>query len=99
MASIILKWKKFGTTKTLPRAGLLAKLSNRRVLVREVNKNPMVELQSASVEMGEPSRRTTISAALHQSDLYGRVARRKPLLSKTPLGVYMKNLLQGAQDL
>ena len=31
--------------------------------------------------MGEPSR-TTISAALHQSGLYGRVARRKPLLSK-----------------
>ena len=35
-----------------------------------------------SVEMGEPSRRTTISASLHQSGLYGRVARRKPLLSK-----------------
>jgi hypothetical protein len=32
--------------------------------------------------MGEPSRRTTISAALHQSGLFGRVARRKPLLSK-----------------
>ena len=29
IASIILKWKKFGTTKTLPRAGHLAKLSNR----------------------------------------------------------------------
>ena len=29
-----------------------------------------------------PSRRTTISAALHQSGLYGRVARQKPLLSK-----------------
>jgi hypothetical protein len=51
--SIILKWKKFGTT-------------NHR----------------ASVEMGETSRRTTISAALHQSGLYGRVARWKPLLSK-----------------
>jgi hypothetical protein len=34
------------------------------------------------VEMGEPSRRTTISAALHQSGLYGRVARRKPLSKK-----------------
>uniref|UniRef100_A0AAZ3PED8 Transposase n=1 Tax=Oncorhynchus tshawytscha TaxID=74940 RepID=A0AAZ3PED8_ONCTS len=35
-----------------------------------------------------------ISAALHQSDLYGRVARRKPLLSKkthdSPLGVCQK---------
>ena len=86
-ASIILKLKKFGTTNTIPRAVRPAKLSNRgrRALVREVTKNPMVtqtELQSSSVEIGEPSRRTTISAALHKSDLYGKVARRKPLLSK-----------------
>ena len=54
-------------------------------MVREVTKNPMVtlsELQRSSVERGEPCRRTTISAAIHQSGLYGRVARRKPLLSK-----------------
>jgi hypothetical protein len=54
-------------------------------LVREVTKNllaTLTELQSSSVEMGEHSRRTTISAALHKSGLYGRVARRKPLLSK-----------------
>ena len=87
VASIILKWKKFGTTKTLPRAGRPAKLSNRgrRSLVREVTKNPIVtltELQSSSVEMGEPSRMTTISAVLHQSGLYDRVARLKTLLSK-----------------
>jgi transposase len=87
VASIIFKWKKFGTTKTLPRAGRPAKLSNRgrRAMVREVIENPMVtliELQSFSVEMGDPSRRTTISTALHQSGLYGRLARRKPLLSK-----------------
>ena len=87
VASVILKWKKFGTIKTLPRAGRLAKLSNwgRGTLIREVTKNPMVtltELQSSSVEMGEPYRRTTISAALHQSGLYGRVARQKPLLCK-----------------
>ena len=46
VASIILKWKKFGTTKTLPRAGCPAKLSNkgRRALVREVTKNQMVTL-------------------------------------------------------
>ena len=80
-------WKKFGTAKTLPKAGHPAKLSNRgrRALVREVTKNLIVtlsELQSSSVEMGEPSRRTTISAAFQQTGLYGRVARRKPLLSK-----------------
>jgi hypothetical protein len=46
VASIILNWKKFGTIKTLPRAGRLAKLSNRgrSALVREVTKNPMVTL-------------------------------------------------------
>ena len=69
VASIILKWEKFGTTKTLPRAGRLAKLSNRgrRALV---TKNPMVNLTdhlSSSVEIEKTSRRTTISAALHQS--------------------------------
>ena len=87
VASIIRKWKKFGTTRTLPRAGRPSKLSDRgrRALVREVTNNPMVtltELQGSSVERGEPSRRTTIAAALHQSGLYGRVARQKPLLSK-----------------
>ena len=82
VGSIILKWKKFGTTKTHPRAGHPAKLSDlgRRDLVREVT--TLTELYRSSVEMGEHSRRTTISAALHQSGLYGRVARRKPLLSK-----------------
>ena len=56
VASNILKWKKFGTTKTLPRDGHPANLSNRgrRALVGEVTKNPMVtltELQSSSVEI------------------------------------------------
>ena len=46
VASIILKWIKFGTTKNHSRAGRLAKLSNqgRRALVREVTKNQMVTL-------------------------------------------------------
>ena len=86
VVSIILKWKMFGTTKTLPRVGRPGKQQlGRRALVSEVTKNPTVtltELQSSSVEIGEPSRRTTISAALHQSGLYGRVARQKPLLNK-----------------
>ena len=54
VASINLKLIKFGTTKTLPRAGRPAKLSNwgRRALVREVTKKPMVtERQSSSVEI------------------------------------------------
>ncbi len=86
VASIILKWKTFGTTRTLPRAGRLAKLSyrGRRALVREVKKNPKItvaELQRCIREMGESCRKSTITAALHQSGLYGRVARRKPLFS------------------
>ncbi|KAG2465666.1 TCB1 transposase, partial [Polypterus senegalus] len=95
VASIISKWKKFETTRTLPRAGPPSKLSNwgRRALVREVTKNPMVtlsKLQRSSVERGEPSRRTTISAAIHQSGLYGRVARRKPLLSKRHVAAHLE---------
>ena len=92
VASVILKWKKFGTIKTLIRAGRQAKLSNRgrRALVREGTKNPMItlpELMTSLCGGGRPSRRTTISAALHQSGLYGRVARRKPLLSKRHMTV------------
>ncbi|KAL0194239.1 hypothetical protein M9458_012535 [Cirrhinus mrigala] len=86
VASIILKWKTFGTTRTLARAGRPAKLSyrGRRASVREVKKNTKItvaELQRCSREMGESCRKSTITAALHQSGLYGRVARRKPLLS------------------
>jgi hypothetical protein len=46
VASILI-WKKFGTTKTLPRSGHLAKLSNqgRRALVREVTKKPIDTLE------------------------------------------------------
>uniref|UniRef100_A0A8C7VPW8 Striatin interacting protein 1 n=1 Tax=Oncorhynchus mykiss TaxID=8022 RepID=A0A8C7VPW8_ONCMY len=46
VASIILKWNKFGTTNNLPSAGRPAKLSNRgrRAFVREVPKNPMITL-------------------------------------------------------
>ncbi len=80
VASIILKWKTFGMTRTLPRAGRPAKLSyrGRRALVREVKKNPKItvaELQRCIREMGESCRKSTITAALHQSGLYGRVAR------------------------
>ena len=87
VASIIRKRTKFGTTRTLPRAGRPANLSDRgrRALVMEVTRNPRItltELQHRSVERVEPSRRTTISAALHQSGLYGIWARQKPLPRK-----------------
>lgn len=56
----------------------------RRALVREVKKNSKItlaELQRCSQKMGESCRKSTITAALHQSGLYGRVAWRRPLLS------------------
>ncbi len=65
VASIILKWKTFGTTRTLPRAGRPAKLSywGRRALVREVKKNPKItvaELQRCIREMGESCWKSTV---------------------------------------
>uniref|UniRef100_A0A9J7YBH3 Tc1-like transposase DDE domain-containing protein n=1 Tax=Cyprinus carpio carpio TaxID=630221 RepID=A0A9J7YBH3_CYPCA len=48
--------------------------------------------------MGESCRKSTITAALHQSGLYGRVARRKPLLSARHMKARMefaKKQLQG----
>ena len=87
VASIIYKWKKFGTTRTLPRAGRPAKLNNqgRRILVRKVIKNPVVTkpgFQRSCVKMGVTSRRTTITETYQWSGVYGRLARRKPLLSE-----------------
>ncbi|KAG2457851.1 TCB1 transposase, partial [Polypterus senegalus] len=107
VASIIRKWKKFETNRTLPRAGQPSKLSDwgRRALAREVTKNLMVtlsELQRSSVERGEPSRRTTISAAIHASGLYGRVARRKQLLSKRHMAAcldFAKRHLKDSQNM
>ena len=45
MVSIILKRKKFGTTKAFPRAGRPTNLAiGRRALFRELTKNPIVTL-------------------------------------------------------
>jgi hypothetical protein len=90
VASIILKWKKFGTTKTLPRAGRPTKLSNRgrRVLVREVIKNPMVtltELLSSSVEMGEPPKgQPYLQHSTNQAFMVERPGRSHSLVKGSP---------------
>ena len=50
----------------------------------------LTELQSSLAEMGEPAGRTTISAALHKSRLYGRVAIWKSLLRKRHMKVCLE---------
>ena len=94
VSSIIRQWKEHGTTQTLPKAGRPTKLSNwaRRNFVREVNKNPvttLTKLQSSLAEMGEPAGRTTISAKLHKSRLYGRLATQKPFLRKRHMTAHL----------
>lgn len=93
VTSIMGKWRKFGTTRTRPRAGQFSKLSDQRT--RVLGRWPRT--RCSFVEGGEPRRRVTISAAIHQSDLYGRVARWKPLLSerhmKRPQAMRNKTLL------
>uniref|UniRef100_A0A803JX04 Transposase Tc1-like domain-containing protein n=1 Tax=Xenopus tropicalis TaxID=8364 RepID=A0A803JX04_XENTR len=84
---IIQKWKEYGTTVNLPRQGRPPKLTGRtrRALIRNAAKRPMVtlgELQRSTAQVGESVHRTTISRALHKVSLYGRVARRKPLLTE-----------------
>uniref|UniRef100_A0A803JDL4 Transposase Tc1-like domain-containing protein n=1 Tax=Xenopus tropicalis TaxID=8364 RepID=A0A803JDL4_XENTR len=78
--AIIQKWKEYGTTVNLPRQG-----RTRRALIRNAAKRPMVtldELQRSTAQVGESVHRITISRALHKVGLYGRVARRKPLLTE-----------------
>ena len=53
-------------------------------LIREAAQRPKVtlkELQSSTAESGASVYRTTISRTLHRAGLYGRVAKKKPLLS------------------
>ncbi|CDQ85429.1 unnamed protein product [Oncorhynchus mykiss] len=54
----------------------------------------LTELQRSSVEMGEPSRRTTILAALCKSGLYGGVTRRKALLCKRHMRACLETMTQ-----
>nr|ACV85768.1 transposase [Acipenser fulvescens]ACV85769.1 transposase [Acipenser fulvescens] len=86
--SIIKKWREYGTTVNLSRTGRPQKLSirARRALVREATKSPMAtlkELQCSTAELGDTVHTATIARVLHKTGLYGRVAKRKPLLKKT----------------
>ncbi|XP_039659923.1 protein myomaker isoform X2 [Perca fluviatilis] len=85
--SIIKKWKVFGTTQTLPGSGRRSKLDERarRKLVREATKRPtatLKQLQEFMTKSGHCVHVTTISQILHKCGMYGRGARKKPLLKK-----------------
>ena len=93
--SIIKKWKMHHTTQTLPRSGRPPKLSSwaSRKLVRDVTLKPTMtlrDLQSSVSEMGVSVHTSTISRSLHKAGLYGRVARKKPLLKKPHLKARME---------
>ncbi|MBN3279937.1 TCB1 transposase, partial [Polyodon spathula] len=87
VGSLIRRWKLHHTTQALPRKGHPSKLSaqTRRRHVREATERPTItlkELQSSVPGSGVMVHQSTISRALHNTGLYGRVARNKPLLKK-----------------
>ena len=93
--TIIKKWKVYGTTKTLARSGYHSKLDNqaRRRLIREATKRPIATLKEVHAFMAQTGHCvhvTTISQPFHKSGLYGRVARRKPVLQKAHFEFHLK---------
>uniref|UniRef100_A0AAY5JXF0 Transposase Tc1-like domain-containing protein n=1 Tax=Esox lucius TaxID=8010 RepID=A0AAY5JXF0_ESOLU len=84
--TVIIKWRKYGTTDSLPRTGHPSKMyeKTRRKPVREASKRPtatLKELQVCLASTGCVLHVTTISCILHMNGLWGRVARRKPFLT------------------
>lgn len=82
----VIKWGKYATIVTLPRTGHLSKIDKtRRKLVREAAKRPtatLKELQEFLASTACVVHMTAISCLLHMSGLWGRMARRKPYLTK-----------------
>ena len=58
----------------------------------------LTELQSYFAEMGEPVQKTTVSAALHKSRLYGRVASPKSLLRKRHMTTHLEFAKRHGKD-
>ncbi|KAG5841945.1 hypothetical protein ANANG_G00172420 [Anguilla anguilla] len=85
--AIISKWRTLGTVVNLPRSGRPAKISPRaqRQLIREVTKDPgrtSKELQASLASAKVSVHESTIRKRLLKNGIHGRVARRKPLLTK-----------------
>uniref|UniRef100_A0AAY5KP04 Transposase Tc1-like domain-containing protein n=1 Tax=Esox lucius TaxID=8010 RepID=A0AAY5KP04_ESOLU len=83
--TVIVKVRKYGTTETLPRTKHPTKMyeKTRRKLVREASKRPIAST-------GCVLHVTTISCILHMNGLWGRVARRKPFLTKKNIQAWLK---------
>ena len=74
-------------TTPLPRSGRPSKLSPRstRKIINQVTANPHItsrELQTSLVGFGTNVNASTVRRKLNSHGIHGRVARRKPLLSK-----------------
>ena len=85
--NIIKTWKMRKSVKSAPKPGRPRKVSNRlrSKLVREAKANPSVtltELKQSAAEVGVEVSQSTVSRVLHSGGLFGRVARKKPLLKQ-----------------
>jgi transposase len=86
--SIIKTWKECGTTTNLPREGRPPKLTDqaRRALIREATVTKDNPEGAAKLHGRDPRQRsvqrTTLSRSRHRASLYGKVARKKPLLKE-----------------
>uniref|UniRef100_A0AAY5K3U8 Transposase Tc1-like domain-containing protein n=1 Tax=Esox lucius TaxID=8010 RepID=A0AAY5K3U8_ESOLU len=92
--TVIIKWRKYGTTETLPRTGRPSKIDEktRRKLVREASKRPtaiLKEMQELLASTGSVLHMITISRILHMNGLWDRVARR-PFLTKKNIQARLK---------
>lgn len=93
--SIITKFKEFGTTSKLPRAGRPRKITDRmaRKITRMVANSPRTtrkDIQKQLSDEGVDVCLNTISNLLHKSKLHGRRPRKTPLLKKNHLRARLK---------
>lgn len=84
---IIYKWRALSITATLPRSGRPSKLSPRstRKILNQVKANPHItsrELQTSLAASGINVHTSTIRLKMNRIGIHGKVARRKPLLSR-----------------
>jgi hypothetical protein len=94
LAPIILKWEKFGTTKTLPRAGHLAKLSIQGIGLGQGGDQELDGHSDRAPEFvwgnGRTFQKGNHLCSTPPIRLLDRVARWKPLLSKRHMTAHLE---------